>query len=126
VAVLATVGEDGPWAIPVSALRRASDDRVLLALLRTRRSLARLRDNPRVALALVGEGFSLTATGPARVVADPLPGAEFMAAVEVRAERLESTLGAHTVIHAGIAWGWRDAASDARHRQVLAALAALG
>jgi Pyridoxamine 5'-phosphate oxidase len=126
VAILATVGEDGPWAIPVSALRRAGEDRVLLALARTRRSLARLRVDPRVALALIGDGFSLTATGPAHVVADPLPGAEFMAAVEVRAERLESTLGAHTVVHAGIAWGWRDAASDARHRQVLSALAALG
>ena len=123
--ILATVGPDGPWAIPVSALRRAAEDRVLLALLRSRRSLARLRDDPRVALALIGEGFSLTAHGPALVVAEPLPGAEFMAAVEVRAERLESTLGARTVIHSGIAWGWRDAGSDARHRQVLAALDAL-
>jgi len=126
VAILATVSEDGPWAIPVSALVRAGDDRVLLGLARTRRSLIRLRDHPLVALALIGAGYSLTAHGPARVVAEPLPGAEFMAAVEVWAERLESTLGANTVIHAGIAWGWRDAASDARHRQVMAALQALG
>lgn len=123
--MLATSGDGGPWAIPVSALRRAGDDRVLLALARSRRSLARLRAEPVVALSLLGTGFSLTAQGPARVVAEPLPGAEFMAAVEVRAARLESTLGARTVVHAGVSWGWRDAESDARHRQVLAALEAL-
>jgi Pyridoxamine 5'-phosphate oxidase len=125
VAVLVTSGGDGPWAIPVSALRRAGDDRVLLALAHSRRSLARLRDQPRVALTLIGAGFSVTAQGPARVVAEPLPGAEFMTAVQVRAERLESTLGERTVIHAGVAWGWRDDEFDAHHRQVLAALDAL-
>jgi hypothetical protein len=125
VALLATAGPDGPWVIPVSALRRAGDARLLLALARTRRSLARLRADPRVAVALIGAGFSLTAAGPAAVVAEPLPGAEHMTAVEVRVERLESTLGAQTLVRAGVDWGWRDAESDARHHRVLAALAAL-
>jgi hypothetical protein len=122
VAVLATVGPDGPAAIPVSAVVRAGDRRVLLALAHRRGSLARLRAEPRAALSLLGTGFAVTARGEARVVADPLPGAEFVAGVELAVSRLDDAIGTATVVHRGVHWGWRDAESARRHRLVLAAL----
>jgi hypothetical protein len=111
----------------VSALARLGDRALLLALAHGRGSLARLRADPRVALAMLEEGFSVTAHGPARVVADPLPGAEFMAAVRLDIERLEDTRRGRTLIDAGIRWRWADEGSaerDARVRGALAALAA--
>ncbi len=121
------MGPGGPHAIPVSALARLGDDALLLALAHGRGSLARLRADPRVALALVEEGFSMTAHGAARVVADPLPGAELVAAVRLDVERMEDTRRGGTLIDAGIRWRWADegsAARDARARAALAALAA--
>jgi hypothetical protein len=125
VGILATVDPGGPHAIPVSALARLGDDALLLALAHGRGSLARLRADRRVALALVEEGFSMTAHGPARVVADPLPGAEFMAAVRLDVERLEDTRRARTLIDAGIRWRWADEGSAERDARVRAALTAL-
>ena len=84
VCVLATSGADGPHAIPVSTAIRAGDDRIVLALARTRGSLERLRADPRVALTVMaGPDLAFTAHGTARVVADPLPGAEGVAGVEI-------------------------------------------
>lgn len=125
VGALATTGPDGPGVIPVSALLRSGDRRVHLALADHRASLARLRVDGRAALALLGTGFSVTLHGTARVVADPLPGAPFVVALALEVARVQDTLGARTVVHEGVRWGWRDDASAARHAQVLAALAAL-
>lgn len=116
----------------MSALHRAGPHRVLIALAPGRGSLARLRSRPSVALALLGAGFSVTAEGRAAVVADPVPGAPHVVAVELRAARLRDTLGTRTKIHEGIRWGWRarDAEpgrpiDDDRHAVTLAALARL-
>lgn len=125
VGMLCTLDDDGPAAIPVSALRRTADDRLLFALAPHRGSLARLRHDPRVALALVSEGFAVTARGRARVVADPLPGAPFVVAVHLEVRRLDDALAPHTAVHAGVVWGWRDPDAAVRHRQVMEALAAL-
>lgn len=125
VATLATVDADGPAAIPVSALHRTADDRVLLALAPHRASLARLRTDPRVALLMVAEGFAVSARGTARVVADPLPGATFVVGVSVGVTEVRDALGERTLVHAGIAWGWRDDGSAARHEAVLRALRGL-
>lgn len=125
VGLLCTVDDDGPAAIPVSALRRAADDRILFALAPHRGSLARLRREPRVALALLGEGFAVTARGQAHVIADPLPGAPFVVAVGLRVRSLDDALAPHTAVHAGITWSWREPDAAERHRQVLAALHAL-
>jgi Pyridoxamine 5'-phosphate oxidase len=125
VGVLATADATGPAAIPVSALWRVDGHRILLALAPGRRSLARLREQPTVALALIAEGFSVTAHGEARVVAEPLIGAEFVVAVELRVAEVTDTLGSRTLVHAGIRWGWRDEISAERHAQVRAALASL-
>lgn len=126
MAVLATVEPDGsPRAIPVSAIRRAGDRRALLALALRRGSLARLRARPRVALCLMGPGFAVTALGAARVAAEPLPGAEFMAAVELTVDELRDDLGEHTLVHEGVRFGWRDRDAADRHARVMAALEAL-
>jgi hypothetical protein len=125
VALVATVDATGPHVIPVSALHRAGPRRALLALAHRRGTLARLRARPAVALSLAGPGFVLTAHGRAAVVADPLPGAEFMAGVEVVVERLVDHLRPETRIHQGIDWAFVDDAAVERHRLVVAALQAL-
>ena len=65
IAVLCTT--DGrPHAIPVAAPVRADDQRILVSLERTRGSLARLRENPQVALAILSGGnVAFTALGRA-------------------------------------------------------------
>ena len=125
VAFVATAGDAGPHAIPVSALHRAGPRRVLLALTHRRGTLARLRARPDVALALTGAGFAVTAHGRAAVVADPLPGAEFMVAVAVEVERIADHLRPETRIHRGVDWAFIDPAAVERHDRVVAALRAL-
>lgn len=122
VAILATVGEEGPVAIPVSAVLRAGPGDLLLGLARRRGSLARLRRDPRVAVSLAGPGFCLAIEGRAAVAADPLPGAEAMVAVAVRAAVVRDTRGPATEVDAGMRWRWTDPEADARHRVVMAAL----
>lgn len=122
VAILATVGPAGPVAIPVSAVLRAGPRDLLLGLAGRRGSLVRLRDDPRVAVSLAGPGFCLAVEGRAAVAADPLPGAERMVAVGVRAAVIRDTRGPATEVDAGMRWRWTDEAAGARHRDVMAAL----
>jgi hypothetical protein len=125
VAALATAGDAGPAVIPVSALHRAGPDRVLFALAPGRGSLARIRADGRVALLVMSAGLAVTVRGEARVVADPLPGAEHVVALALTPREVADTLGERTLLHDGVRWGWRDAGSARRHREVLEALAAL-
>lgn len=125
VAVLATLGPSGPVAIPVSALLRAGPDRLLFALAQTRGSTARLRTDPRAAVSVNGPGLSLCVEGVARIAADPLPGAEFMVAFRLEAERVRDARGPATEVDEGIRWRWTTEEAAARHRTVMAALAAL-
>lgn len=125
VAVLATVGPEGPAAIPVSALLRAGPRRLLFALALTRGSAARLREDPRAAVSLNAAGISLCLEGTARVVADPLPGAERMVAFELTADRIRDARGPATEVDEGIRWRWTTAEAARRHAAVMAALAAL-
>jgi hypothetical protein len=126
VAVLATVGEAGPVAIPVSALLRSGPDRLLVALARTRASVARLRVDPRAAASLNGPRMSLCVEGVARLAADPLPGAEWMVAFELVARRIRDARGPATEVDEGIRWRWTTEEAAERHAAVMAALAALG
>jgi Pyridoxamine 5'-phosphate oxidase len=72
IAVFVTV-DGGPHAIPVRRRFGPAITRILLCLHRTRGSLARLRERPRVALAFLAEGnVAFTARGTARVVDDPM------------------------------------------------------
>jgi hypothetical protein len=125
VALLAT-GAGAPHVIPVSTVLRASDDRVLFALAPRRESLRRLREAPRVALALLAGGnVAATVEGAATVVAEPLPGAESVVAVELRADRVQDHGNRHFEVTGGVQWHWTDAESDERDAAVRAALAAL-
>lgn len=123
VGFLATVDRDGPAVIPVSALHRVADDLLLFALAPHRGSLARLRDDPRTALSLTSAAGSATVYGRSRVVADPLPGADFVVALALRATRVADTLGPRTTVLEGVRWDWRDDDSRHRHGRVMAALA---
>jgi Pyridoxamine 5'-phosphate oxidase len=125
VAVLATVGPAGPAASPVSALVGDGPERLLFALAATRGSTARLRADPRAALSLNGPGLSLCVEGVARIAADPLPGAEFMVAFRLEAERIRDARGPATEVDEGIRWRWTAADAAARHAAVMAALRAL-
>ena len=127
VCVLATSGADGPHAIPVSTAIRVADDRIVFALARTRGSLERLRADARVALNVAaGLDLAFTAYGEARVVADPLPGADGVVAVESAVDEISRHGRPTFTIDAGVAWHWTDPQAEARVGAVRAALLALG
>lgn len=126
VCVLATTGDDGPHAIPVSTAQRAGDARIVLALARTRGSLARLRRDPRVALTVVaGPDLAFTAHGRASVAADPLPGAEAVVAVTIAVDAVARHERPTFAIDAGVTWRWTDAEALERDDAVRLGLAAL-
>jgi len=128
VAWLVTVG-GGPHAIPVSTALRVGPRRALLALARRRDSLRRLREDPRAALGVIAPGLAFTAHGEAAVAADPLPGAEKVAAVALTLPRVQDHGGPTFALDAGVRWRWTDAQAeeaDARTRSALRALAARG
>ena len=123
VCVLATTGAGGPHAIPVSTALRAGDDRIVLALARSRGSLERLRADPRVALTVMaGPDVAFTAHGAATVVADPLPGAEAVTGVEIRVDALRRHERPTFAIEAGVVWRWTDPEAHTRDGVVHAAL----
>lgn len=89
IAVLVTT-DPAPHAIPVSWPVRAGDRRILLSLKSDRGSLARLRERPDIALLILGGGnVALCARGKARVIADPMPGADDYVAVAIEVEAID-------------------------------------
>jgi hypothetical protein len=119
VTILATADET-PHAIPVSAALRAGPTRALVALAGGRDSLARLRGNPSVALAIVARGTAITAHGSARVIEEEL--VEGVAAVEIDVEWVQDHGRPSFEIETGVAWRWTDAEAAERDRDVRAAL----
>ena len=109
VVILATAG-DRPHAIPVSAARRSGPDRILLGLGRRRESLARLREQPEVTLAICGPDVAVSADGTATVIDEQLT--ESVVAVLVVVHTLHDHLRPTFALHAGVAWAWTD--EDAR------------
>ena len=126
VAVLATAGA-APHAIPVSTAVRAGPRRVLLALARTRATLARLRVDPHCALTvLAGDDVAFTAHGRATIVEDPMAVAESVVAVAIDVDVIQSHADPRFAIAAGVAWRWVDpdaAARDAAIHEALRGLA---
>jgi hypothetical protein len=123
VLVFVTAG-DRPHAIPVSAAVRAGARRVLLGLARSRGSLARLRRDPRAALAIAAAGdVAVTAYGTARVLEDEL--VEGVAAIELIVEEVQDHNRSTFVIEAGVGWRWTDPEAEARDAEVRRALARL-
>ena len=127
VAVLCTVDESGhPHAIPVSTALPAAGRRVLLALAPSRDSLARLRADPRAALAvLAGDDVAVTAHGRARVVEEPMTAAAGVTAVVLEVESIQDHRQPTFTIAAGVRWHWTDAEARDRDARVRAALARL-
>jgi hypothetical protein len=118
VAVLVTSGADGPHAIPVSTALRAAPAVVLLALGPSRGSLARLREDPRCALAVIAEGVAVTLRGRA-VVAGEAAGT---VAVRLEVETVDDHAQPTFAIDAGVDWRWTDAEAERRDAEVRAAL----
>lgn len=125
VALLCTVDGAGlPHAIPVSTARRVGDRRVLLALAAARGSLARLRTDPRAALAVVADGdVAMTAHGRARVLEEPVAAPGDVVAVVVEVESIQDHRQPTFTIAAGVRWSWTDRDAGERDEQVRAALA---
>jgi hypothetical protein len=102
IAVLCTT-DGGPHAIPVAAPVRADDQRVLVSLERTRGSLARLRENPQVALAILSGGnLAFTALGRARIVQESMPDALDFVAVELDVEKIEDHRSTGVAVESGV------------------------
>jgi hypothetical protein len=125
VAILSTGGGE-PHAIPISTCVRAGPRAVLFALAAGRESLARLREDRRCALTLLGAGdVAITAIGHATVVADPLDGAAGVVAVRIGVERIQEHWQDSFAIDEGVRWRWTDAEAAERDEAVRAALEAL-
>jgi flavin reductase (DIM6/NTAB) family NADH-FMN oxidoreductase RutF len=124
VAILATAG-DAPHAIPVSTAVRISDTRVAFALSRRRLSLARLREDPRCALALLAGGdVAVTVHGVVTVVQDPMEVADRVAALALDGARVQDHGQPRFVIEEGVRWRWTDPEAEARDAEIRAALRA--
>ena len=114
-----------PHAIPVSTVLRTGPRSVLIALGRRRDSLRRLRENPRVALAVIAPGAAFTAQGLAAVAAEPLPGAERVAAVTIVVARIQDHGHPTFVLDDGPRWHWTDESARQADAATRAALRAL-
>jgi hypothetical protein len=122
VTILATAGER-PHAIPVSAAIRAGPRPALNGLPSGRGSLARLRADPRVSLAIIAEDVAVTAYGRARVLDDALT--EGVVAVEIEVHAVQDHDRPTFAIEAGVRWRWTDPEAQRRDAEVHAALARL-
>jgi hypothetical protein len=120
VAILATAGP-APHAIPVSTAVRAGPRTILLALAAGRGSLARLRSDPSVAVAIVADNnLAVTAHGRAEPLEEPMPSG--VVAVRVAVERIQDHLRPAFVIESGIRWRWTEASERERDAEVRTAL----
>jgi flavin reductase (DIM6/NTAB) family NADH-FMN oxidoreductase RutF len=125
VVVLSTAG-DAPHAIPVSTAVRAGPRRVLLALARTRASLARLRADPRCALTVIAAGdVAFTAHGRAAIVEEPMAVAENVVAVAIDVDDVQRHADPRFAIEAGVRWRWVDADAAERDAAIHEALRGL-
>jgi hypothetical protein len=125
IAVLTTVDPD-PHAIPVSAPVRASDTTILLSLHWTRDSLARLRENPAVALTVLTDGdVAFTARGRAHVIQDALESDPDYAGVAIEVEHVDDHRQPAFTVDAGVSREWRDTGEQQRLGARVGELAAL-
>jgi Pyridoxamine 5'-phosphate oxidase len=109
IAILTTLGDDGPHAIPVSAPVRAGDRRILLSLHRSRDSLQRLRQRPHVALTiLAADNIASTARGSAQVIQEPMSGHRDYAAIAIDVEQIDDHRQAAFLLEAGPDRRWID------------------
>ena len=125
VAVLST-GGGRPHAIPVSTGVRAGPRRVLIALALRRESLARLREEPRCALTIMGAGnIALTAHATASIVQDPMDVSEKVAAVCLDVEEIQDHTQPRFAIESSVKWRWCELEARERDSAIRAALTEL-
>jgi len=125
VAVLST-GGGRPHAIPVSTGVRAGPRRVLIALALRRESLARLREEPRCALTIMGAGnIALTAHATASIVQDPMEAADNVAAVCLDVEEIQDHTQPRFAIESSVKWRWCELEARERDSAIRAALTEL-
>jgi hypothetical protein len=125
VAVLST-GAGEPHAIPVSAIVRGGPRTVFLALALRRESLARLREDPRCALTLLGAGdVALTAHARATVVEEPMAVSDRVVAVRLDVERIQNHGQPGFEVDAGVRWHWTHAEAGRRDAAIRGALESL-
>jgi len=106
IAVLSTQNEE-VHAIPITAPLRIGDRQILFRLRRCRRSLARLREHPKVALTIFGKGnLAFTARGPARVVQESMIVAPMFAAVAIDVENIDDHRQRDLVVDSGVSLDW--------------------
>ena len=118
VAVLATAGE-APHAIPVSLVVRAGPRTLLLGLAPGRRSLARLREDPRCTVTLLAAGdVAITVHGHAAAFDE----AGAVVAVRVEAEDIVDHNRPTYEIRGGVDWAWTDVEAERRDAAARAAL----
>jgi hypothetical protein len=99
----------GPHAIPVSTAVRVSGHVLRFALGGRREMLRRLREEPGVAVCILGEGIAFTAFGRGEVVREQLEAAPDVAAIELRVERVQDHLAdGRTEMLDGARWRWLD------------------
>ncbi len=125
VAVLST-GGGRPHAIPVSTGVRAGPRRVLIALALRRESLARLREEPRCALTIMGGGnIALTAHATASIVQDPMDVSDKVAAVCLEVEEIQDHTQPRFAIESSVKWRWCELEARERDSAIRAALTEL-
>ena len=117
IAVLCTI-DSGPHAIPVAAPVRAGDQRILVSLERTRASLARLRKNPQVALAILGGKLAFTALGRASIVQESMPGALDFVAIEIDVEEIDDHLSPGVAVESGVRVQFTDEADLSLQKRI--------
>ena len=118
VAILTTAG---PHAIPVSTALRTGARTVVFALGPSRGSLARLREDPRCALALIADGVAITLRGRATEIGE----AAGTVAIRLDVEAVDDHAQPTFAIEAGVQWRWTDPEAERRDAEVRAALAQL-
>jgi hypothetical protein len=107
IAILSTLGGEQPHAIPVSAPIRSGDRRILLNLHRSRDSLGRLREYPRVALTILAAGnVAFTARGAAHIIQEPMVGAPDYAAIAIDVEHIDDHRQPAFEVQAGVDRCW--------------------
>ena len=125
VAVLST-NAGHPHAIPVSTAVRVGPRTIVLALALRRESLARVREDPRCALTVMGSGnVALTAYGRATIVEEPMVASDRVAAVRIAVEAIKDHGDDRFEINDGVRWCWIDPEAEQRDALIREALSRL-
>ena len=111
VAMVASAGEAGPDAAPVSLVHVASPSRILLGLARDRRTLANIIAGSRIAVSMtLVPDVAVTVLGAARVLRDPMSAAAHVLAAEMTVDTVKDDRHPDTEITARLTCRWTEPA----------------